>query len=59
MASKYDNKNIYHLEIEAEESVISMRHRVFKINEKILKGGAKYKHIEPSLRYMHLEKRDG
>lgn len=43
--SKYDDKNIYHLEVEAEESVIVMRNRIRKINQRALKKGARYTYI--------------
>jgi len=55
-ASLFDNPNMYYQVVEAEESVITMRHRIYKINQNILKKGGKYSCVDPSLRYVHLEK---
>lgn len=50
--SLYDNPNKYFQEIEAEESVILMRSIIYKINQRILKKGGRYTHIDPSFRYI-------
>jgi hypothetical protein len=56
--SRYDNPNVYYQELDREESIILMRSRIYKINQKILKNGAIYKHVDPSFKYVHEVKRE-
>ena len=50
--SRFDNPNVYYQELEAEESIILMRNRVYKINQRILKNGGRYSHIDPTFKYV-------
>lgn len=54
--SRYDNPNVYYQELDKEESIILMRSRVYKINQRLLKCGAKYKYVDPNNKYQHESK---